>query len=114
MIAPQPGVDMTNVQSLSAAMPLLAPKNFLFPFLAHALETLAGAFVAFLIAASHRSAFAYAIGAIFLAGGIAATFMIPAPKWFTILDLAVAYIPMAFIATQLGRRILGGASSAKL
>jgi hypothetical protein len=35
--------------------------------------------------------------------------MFPAPVWFIILDLVVAYIPMAWIATQLGRRIKGGA-----
>jgi hypothetical protein len=109
VIALPAGVDVTDSQSLSTSMHLLEPKHFLFPFLAHALGTLAGALVAFLIAASYRSVFAYTIGAFFLAGGIAAAFMIPAPVWFIILDLAAAYIPMAWIGTQLGRRILGEA-----
>jgi hypothetical protein len=78
-----------------------------FPFLAHALGTLAGALAAFLIAASYPSVFAYTIGVVFLAGGIAVTFMIPAPVWFIILDLAAAYVPMAWIGTFLGRRIKG-------
>jgi hypothetical protein len=109
IIAPPAGVDVTNAQSLSVSVHLLEPKHFLFPFLAHALGTLTGALLAFVIAAGHRSLFAYAVGALFLAGGIAATFMIPAPAWFIVLDLAAAYIPMAWIGTQLGRRIIGGA-----
>jgi uncharacterized RDD family membrane protein YckC len=95
-------------------MHLFEPKHFVFPFLAHALGTLAGALLAFLIAASYRSVFAYAIGAVFLTGGIAATFMIPAPVWFIILDLVAAYIPMAWIGTQLGRRIKGAAAGSKI
>jgi hypothetical protein len=94
-------------------MHLFEPKHFVFPFLAHALGTLTGALLAFLVAASYRSVFAYAIGVFFLAGGIAATFMIPAPVWFIILDLAAAYIPMAWLATHLGRRIIGGAGGSK-
>jgi hypothetical protein len=109
VIRPPAGVDVTDAQSLASSIHLFEPKHFLFPFLAHALGTLAGALLAFLIAASYRSVFAYAIGAFFLTGGIAASFMIPAPKWFIALDLAAAYIPMAWIGTQLGRRITGAA-----
>ena len=109
VIPPPAGVDVANVQSLSASMHLLGPQHFVFPFLAHALGTLAGAMVCFLIAASYRSLLTYAIGAVSLAGGIAAAFMFPAPIWFIILDLVVAYIPMAWIATHLGRRIKRGA-----
>lgn len=113
VIPPPAGVDMTTVQSLSASIHLLTPKNFLFPFLAHALGTLAGAFSAYLIAGSHRSVFAYAMGAIFLLGGIAACFMIPAPAWFMALDLLGAYIPMAWLGALLGRRVTGGAVTAR-
>lgn len=108
-IPPPAGVDVTNSQSLSASMHLFEAKHFVFPFLAHALGTLAGALTAFFVAASHRSVFAYAVGVLFLAGGIAATFMIPAPVWFIVLDLVVAYIPMAWIGTVIGRRIKGAA-----
>jgi hypothetical protein len=109
VIRPPAGVDVTDPQSLSASIHLFEPKHFVFPFLAHALGTLAGALVAFLIAASYGPVFAYVIGALNLVGGIAAAFMIPAPLWFLILDLAAAYIPMAWIGTQLGRRIIGAA-----
>src|SRR5262245_16506508 len=108
IIPPPEGVDVSDAQSLSTSIHLFEPKHFVFPFLAHALGTLAGALVAFLIAASYRSVFAYAIGAAFLAGGIAAACMIPAPAWFIILDLAAAYLPRAWLGTQLGRRIKGG------
>jgi hypothetical protein len=100
-IAPPAGVDMNNAAGLAAGMHLFGPRHFVMPFLAHALGTLAGALVAYRIAATYRSAIAWAIGAIFLCGGIAASVMIPAPKWFIALDLIVAYLPMAWLALQL-------------
>jgi hypothetical protein len=107
------GVDVTDFESLRNGMHWFEPRHFVFPFLAHALGTLAGALLAFLIAASYRSVFAFVIGAVFLAGGIAATFMLPAPAWYIILDLAAAYIPMAWIGTLLGRRIRGEADGSR-
>ncbi len=112
VIPPPEGVDVTDAESISASMHLFGPEHFVTPFLAHALGTLAGALTAYLIAGSHRSIFAYAIGAVSLAGGIAAAFMIPAPTWFVILDLVAAYIPMAFIGIVVGRRINGRAAGA--
>jgi hypothetical protein len=108
VIPPPAGVDMTSTQGLSTSMHLLGPQHFVFPFLAHALGTLAGAMAGFLIAASHRSLLAYAIGTVSLAGGIAAAFMFPAPTWFIILDLGVAYLPMAWIGTLLVRGMRSG------
>jgi hypothetical protein len=113
VIAPPAGVDVNDAESLSKSMHLFEPKHFIFPFLAHALGTLAGSLGAFLFAASYRSVFAYAIGVVFLAGGIAACFMIPAPVWFMIVDLAAAYIPMAWLGAQLGHRITRGAVAPK-
>ncbi len=107
VIEPPLGLDVTDARSLSANMHLLEARHFLFPFLAHALGTLVGALAAFLIARSHGSVFAYAIGAAFLAGGIAAAFMIRAPTWFIALDLLLAYIPMAWVGTMIGRRLKG-------
>jgi hypothetical protein len=113
VIAPPSGVDVNDPESLKASIHLFEPKHFVFPFLAHALGTLAGDVLAFVIAGSYRSVFAYVIGAFFLAGGIAACFMIPAPVWLIILDLAAAYIPMVWIGIWLGRRIVGGAGGLK-
>lgn len=108
LIPPPPGVDLTDANSIAASIHLFGPKNFVMPFLAHALGTLVGALAAFLIAASHRPVFAGVIGVVFLAGGIAASFMIPAPVWFIVLDIVVAYLPMAWIGILLGRRITRG------
>lgn len=102
LIPPPAGVDMSTPEGLAAAIALFEPRHFVTPFLAHALGTLVGAFVAYLVAASHKVRFAYAIGVLFLIGGIAACFMIPAPAWFMALDLLVAYLPMAWLAIRIG------------
>ena len=104
IIPPPEGVDPTNMENLKASMHLFEAKHFIFPFLAHALGALVGAFLAALIAVSHKMKFALAIGVFFLLGGIVIIFMLPSPLWFTILDLAIAYIPMAW----LGGMIAGG------
>ena len=104
LVPPPAGVDMTKAESLAKAMPLLEPRHFVMPFLAHALGTLVGALVAYLVAATYQARFAYAIGAVFLVGGIAASVMIPAPAWFIALDLVVAYLPMAWLAVRIGSR----------
>ncbi len=101
IIPPPDGADVTTMEGLKAAMHLFQPKHFIMPFLAHALGTFAGALLAGKIAFNHKMKFALGIGIFFLIGGIANTFMLPSPTWFTILDLAGAYIPMAFIAGRL-------------
>lgn len=108
IIAPPVGVDVNNAESLRASMHLFEPRHFVMPFLAHAVGTLAGALMAYLVAASYRVPFAYAIGVVFLCGGIAASFMIPAPKWFVALDLLAAYLPMAWAGIQVGNRLKRG------
>lgn len=99
------GVDVNNPESFKQAAHLFQPRHYVMPFLAHALGTLVGALTAYLIAATHKNRFAFAIGVIFLLGGIAASFMIPAPAWFVALDLLAAYIPMAWLAIQIGVRV---------
>jgi hypothetical protein len=102
-VPPPAGVDVGNAESIARSIHLFEPKHFLAPFLAHALGTLAGALAAYLIAATHKPRFAFAIGAVFLCAGVAASFMIPAPAWFMALDLLVAYLPMAWLAMRIGR-----------
>lgn len=102
LIPPPAGVDVTSAEGLSRAMHLFEPRHFVIPFLAHALGTLAGALAAFLIAVTYKAPIAYVIGAVFLCGGVAASFMIPAPTWFIALDLLVAYLPMAWLGIQTG------------
>lgn len=108
LIAPPVGVDVTNTESLTKAMHLFEPRHFLMPFLAHAIGTLAGALVAYMIAATTKARFSYAIGVVNLCGGIAASFMIPAPIWFIVIDLVAAYLPMAWISIQIGQRLQHG------
>jgi hypothetical protein len=110
LIPPPAGVDVSSAESLSKAMHLFKPRHFIMPFLAHAVGTLAGALVAYLIAASYNAPIAYAIGAVFLCGGVAASFMIPAPTWFIALDLLAAYLPMAWLGVQIGALIKQGNS----
>jgi hypothetical protein len=105
LVPPPAGADMTTVEGLRAAMPLLEPKHFAAPFLAHALGTLVAALVATLLAASRRALVAGVIGACFLVGGIAASTMIPAPTWFIALDLVGAYLPMAWLGLRLADRL---------
>lgn len=101
IIPPPEGADVTTTEGLIAAMHLFEPKHFLMPFLAHALGTFSGAFIAAKIAISHKFKMALIIGVFFLMGGIASVFMLPSPLWFTLLDLAGAYIPMAWIGHHL-------------
>lgn len=105
LIPPPAGVDLSNAESLSKGIHLFEPRHYVMPFLAHAMGTLAGALAAYLIAATYKVQIAFAIGVVFLCGGVAASFMIAAPAWFIALDLLAAYIPMAWLGIRLGRQI---------
>ncbi len=95
------GADSSTLETLRESMKLFTPANFLFPFLGHALGTLAGASVAARRAASHPMQFALGIGACFLVGGIAAVSMIGGPLWFNATDLLLAYLPMGYLGAVL-------------
>jgi hypothetical protein len=111
LIPPPSGVDVTNAESLAKGIHLFEPRHFVMPFLAHAVGTFAGAIAAYLIAASYKVRIASAIGVVFLCGGIAASFMIPAPKWFLALDVLLAYLPMAWLGIKLGGRLQPSSST---
>jgi len=104
IIPPPANVDNTTMEGLRASMHLFGPQHFIFPFLAHALGTFAGAFVAAWFGASHKMRLALVVGFFFLAGGISSVFMLPSPTWFAALDLVVAYLPMAWLAGKLATR----------
>lgn len=101
IIPPPEGADVTTVEGIKASIHLFEPKHFLMPFLAHALNAFLGAFVTAKIAANRHLLLAMIIGIISLLGGIAAVVMIPAPLWFNITDLTLAYLPMAFLGGKL-------------
>lgn len=104
-LMPIEGVDPNDMEALGAAMPNLSWEYFAFPFLAHALGTLVGALAAALIAASNKMTFALTIGIFFLLGGIYMVTLLPSPMWFNITDIALAYIPMAWIGGKIGMGI---------
>ena len=104
-IIPVPeGMDPMDPESYKAHAHLLTAKNYIMPFLAHALGTLAAAFTIAKLAPQNKMKYAMFIGVFFLIGGIAAATIIPAPGWFVALDLIAAYIPMAWLGGKLGSR----------
>jgi hypothetical protein len=80
-------VDMQTPAGIAAAMPLLAFKHFVVVFLAHAVGAMVAALVATLLAKPKRQ-------------------YIPAPAIFSIIDLTLAYVPMAYLGYYLARKIL--------
>lgn len=103
VIALPAGADVSDLANLKASMALFEPKNFLFPWLAHALGTLVGAWVAARLAAKHPMRCALIIGLVFLAGGITMVYLAGGPWWFVVADLALAYLPIAYLGGVLGR-----------
>ncbi len=76
-------------------------KYFLFPFLAHAVGTLVGAFIVAKYTASSHMLLSISVGVFFLLGGISMVFIMPAPLWFIIIDISLAYIPMGWYGWKL-------------
>ncbi len=101
IMPPPAGFDGNSMEGVASTIHLLRPIDFIVPFLAHALGPLVGVLVAMFIAASSRKTIAIILGVLFLAGGIAANIMIPAPTWYRIVDVVFAYIPMAFLGWKL-------------
>jgi hypothetical protein len=95
LIPPPMGVDVTTEAGLKAALPLFEAKNFIGPFLAHALGTFVGAFIVAVITKNLR--LSLIIGFSFLIGGAMEVANLSAPLWFNVLDLVMAYIPMAYL-----------------
>ena len=91
------GVDMSNMDKFAENLQHFEPANFIAPWLAHALGTLVGAFVAAKVAVSHKMKFALGMGVFFLMGGISMVAMYGGPLWFSALDLLGAYLPMGFL-----------------
>jgi hypothetical protein len=104
VIPPPAGADVTTMEGLKVSLPLFEARHFIFPFLAHALGTLVGAFVAGLLAPGRSMVPAYVVGCLFLLGGIANVIMLPAPVWFSAVDLLLAYLPAAWLGQALSGR----------
>jgi hypothetical protein len=105
LLIPLPaGLDMSTPAGIRRSLPVLPAVNFVFPWLAHAAGTLCGACIASRFAAGGSAWPAMIIGVVFLSGGLAMVFLTGGPGWFLALDLALAYIPMAWLGHSLGRR----------
>ena len=102
VIPPPEGIDLSDSDKFAENLKLLEPANFIAPWLAHALGTLVGAFIAAKVAASHKMKFALGIGVFFLGCGIVMVAMFGGPIWFTVLDLTGAYLPMGYLGGMLG------------
>lgn len=101
VIPPPKGADVTTMEGLKATMHLFEPRHFIFPFLAHAIGTFAGAATTAVIAATNKTQLALAIGAFFLIGGIVNVCTLPSPIWYNIIDVVFAYLPMAYLAKKI-------------
>ena len=101
------GVDPNNLDDIRANMHLYKPLNFLVPFLAHAIGTLVGAMLAAKFATEGwKLKLALVVGFFFLIGGSLMVKMIPeTPLWFILVDLGLAYIPMAGLGYRIGTKI---------
>lgn len=109
VIIPVPeGVDMMTAEGISHAIlnHKISYQHYVFPFLAHAIGTLAGACVAALISAKHRVLVTFIVGGLFMAGGIANFFMIPSPVWFILVDVLLGYLPMAYLGLVIARKLI--------
>lgn len=104
VVPPPEGSDLTTNEGLLEAMKLMEPKHFIMPFLAHALGTLVGAFTVAKVGVSHQLKLALVIGLVFLYGGITMVQALPSPLWFNLVDLIVAYIPMALLGWKLAQK----------
>jgi len=105
IIPPPEGADVTTMEGLKASMHLFGPKNFIMPFMAHALGTFVGAFLVSWMIPKHKMKFAIGVGAWNLIGGITNVILLPSPLAFTLIDLGLAYLPMAFLGGKLGMRM---------
>jgi hypothetical protein len=85
---------------------LLSAQHFIFPFLAHALGTLLSGTLAvlFLKKSNKLNYYLWIIGGMFFAAGAYMVAILPAPWWFNILDLTLAYFPMAWLPYYLLRK----------
>ena len=105
LLPPPAGVDVNDITSINAHIGEYSAIQLMVPFLAHALGTLVGAFLVARFAASRQLVLALIIGVLNMIGGVTAMMMIPnSPLWFNVLDLGVAYLPMAWLGHKLARQ----------
>ncbi len=103
IIPPPQGFDMNNPLELAKAMKVMEVRHFLFPFLAHALGTLFGVVFFTYFSKSNKLFFPMLIAGLFFAGGLYMVLILPSPIWFNVLDLVLAYFPMALLGYKIAK-----------
>ena len=78
-------------------------KYFIFPFFAHSIGTLSGAFIVSKLSKGYHIIIPLTVGLFFLWGGIYMVMILPAPIWFISLDLILCYIPMALLGWKISK-----------
>ena len=78
-------------------------KYFIFPFLAHSIGTLSGAFIVSKLSKKSSIILPLVVGLYFLSGGIYMITILPAPMWFVLLDVILGYIPMALLGWKISK-----------
>lgn len=94
----------TSIDSIKSHIDKFTFTHYIFPFLAHAIGTFVGAWVAAIIAGTRKMLFALVIGAYFLLGGILNATDLGMPFLAAAIDLVFAYIPFAYLGGKLGAK----------
>lgn len=97
------GADLSTPEGLASSIALFNPIHFLAPFLAHAIGTLVAAFVTIKLAATKSWSIARIPGILFFMAGVFMVHSLHAPLWFEVIDLSLAYLPMAWLGFLLAR-----------
>ena len=99
-----PGIDPSNPEALSRALPFLPVGALLFVLLAWAAGSLVGGFFAAWLAASHPLYMALGVGGILLIGGISTLVVLPHPLWFSVIGVLL-FLPGAYLGARLAMKL---------
>ena len=104
IFSPPEGVNPNDVNSINNNLHRYTVFQLIMPFLAHAGGTLAGTLAAAKIANSHKMLIVMVLAAIHFSGGAMMVSMLSnSPLWFNVLDLGVAYFPMAWLGYKFAK-----------
>lgn len=104
MTPPPEGMDVTNAASIKEHLHLIGPKYYIIPFIADAVGTLLGACFVASFALGPKLKWTISVGVFFMILGITNLVTMRSPMWFTIVNLSLAFLPMAFLGYQLRRQ----------
>ncbi len=101
---PTTSLNFNNPEAFKEYISSAPNSIFLLVILGYALGSLAGGFVASVIASTKKSSKAIAVGGILMGLGLFNLFNIPHPVW-VIISALVVFLPFAFIGGKFGIRI---------